>query len=50
MLAGFLNDDLNLLSALSYAEKRVSIAKIRLHESLHQPFYVQEYIKELQGV
>lgn len=50
LLAGFLNDDSNLFSDFSYAEKKVSIAKIRLHESLHQSFYVQKHIKGLQGV
>lgn len=50
LLAEFLNDDFNLFSDFSYAEKKVSIAKIRLHESLHQSFYVQEHIKGLQGV
>lgn len=49
LLAGFLNDD-ELVLRLQLCWKKVSIAKIRLHESLHQSFYVQEHIKGLQGV
>lgn len=36
-------------SQTSVMLKKVSRAKIRLHESLPQSFYVQEYIKGLQG-